>query len=81
MKTFKEHLTEATTIKTINKAIASKGYELVKGDGYYYFYPLDKQHPQLYDSSVMVHSLNQFTLEQWIQELDDILATDPNKER
>lgn len=61
-------------LRTINKAIASKGIavELVKGDGYFYFVGEAVENADT--SSVMVFRLNDLTLDQWMEELDSIIA-------
>lgn len=61
------------TINLVNAAIADRGYEIVKGYGYWYFVALpDRQElPVLDDSMVCVVQLNALTLERWVSELDD----------
>ena len=61
-------------LRTINKAIASKGIdvELVKGDGYFYFVGEAVENADT--SSVMVFRLNDLTMDQWMEELDSIIA-------
>lgn len=56
-------------LTTINKAIETYGYELVRGNGYFYFYPLTDATPELYDSSVMTTTLGK-DLKFWITELE-----------
>ncbi len=61
-------------LKTINKALADKGYkvELVKGNAYYYF--SGEEALKFYNSSVYVTKLSQLTLEQWIAEYEAKLS-------
>jgi hypothetical protein len=56
------------TIKAVNKNLSAAGIkdELVKGQGYFYFWG-DKA-SSWYSSSVMVPYLNDLTIEQWIAE-------------
>jgi hypothetical protein len=58
----------AVRLTTINKAIAHTGYELVKGNGYFYFYPLDISTPELYNPSVMTTTLGK-DLGFWVREI------------
>tara|TARA_R100001463_G_C3391043_1_gene206879 strand:- start:264 stop:512 length:249 start_codon:yes stop_codon:yes gene_type:complete len=67
------------TLKKINKAIASYGYELVRGKGYFYFVPLNDNYASLdlgeyngepQSESVYVYRLNHITLESWVDELE-----------
>lgn len=59
-----------TTLKAVNKLAATYGYELVKGTGYFYFYPLPgSTSPLLDDSMVMTCQLGGWTPEQWEAEL------------
>jgi len=55
------------TLKRVNKVLIENGMnpdtELVKGEGYYYFF--NAYWPE---TSVMVYTLNQYTIEQWISE-------------
>lgn len=66
-------------LDSVNKKIAERGIkaELVKGDGYFYFVGDDLGLE--YTSSVMVNRINQLTLDQWMEELDAMLAE--HKER
>jgi hypothetical protein len=54
-------------LRTVNKAIASKGWsvELVKGNGYFYFIGDDASVCMF---GVYVNSLNQLTLADWLDE-------------
>ena len=67
------------TLKKVNKAIASYGYELVRGEGYFYFVPLNDNYASLdlgednyqpQSDSVYVYRLNHLTLENWVNELE-----------
>lgn len=57
------------TLKRINKEIKNIGFdcELVKGEGYFYFFGKDFE--LIKDSCVYVNSLNQLSTEQWLFEL------------
>lgn len=63
------------TIKGVNKAIAARGIkaEICQGDGYVYFYGDDVEFA--YTTSVAACRLNHLTLERWMQELDEIVAS------
>jgi hypothetical protein len=59
-------------IATVNKAINHPNVELVKGEGYFYFV-YDKG--DVYETrSVMVNSLNELPLDQWVEEAKDLIA-------
>ena len=64
------------TLKKINKLIAPRGYELVRGKGYFYFVPLDPYNsstPSFFEEGVYHNGLillNDLTLEQWVEELE-----------
>ena len=62
------------TLKKFNEKIVHHGYELVKGHGYFYFYPLDNSKPCLYDSMVMTCRLNDFGVDRWEAELLDKIS-------
>lgn len=55
------------SIKTVNNALKKLGHEekLCKGNGYFYFY--DGNADNWYTSSVGVYTINQLTLDQWIE--------------
>lgn len=57
------------TLKTVNKKIASLGInaELIKGDGYFYFWGKDVELCR--STSVMVNQLNCLSIDQWMEEL------------
>ena len=57
-------------LKTVNDAVKHLGVELVQGEGYFYFIPVndDFEHVYFNEYSVMVYRLNQLTLEQWLEE-------------
>ena len=59
-------------LRTVNKAIASKGWnmELVKGNGYFYFIGDDASMSM---SGVYVNFLNDLTLADWITEAKEHL--------
>lgn len=52
-------------IRTVNKAIADTGLELVRGEGYFYF--VGDGSENLYTDSVMVYRINHLRLETWIK--------------
>ena len=64
------------TLRKINKLIAPRGYELVRGKGYFYFTPLDPYNsstPSFFEEGVYHNGLillNDLTLEQWVKELE-----------
>lgn len=63
------------TIKSVNAAIVAKGIkaEIVKGNGYFWFCGDDVQFAT--STSVdAVCAINHLTLEQWMSELDTIVA-------
>jgi hypothetical protein len=68
------------TCKRINQALIDAGFEgveLVRGDGYCYFWPYDSHPSHWLDkcmafggtTSVMVPRLSDLTVEQWVEEL------------
>lgn len=62
----------AISTKIINQALKKAGIdaEIVKGDGYYYFFGKDVEHAReqgVYD----VCYLNQLTVEQWVSRARD----------
>ena len=62
------------TLKQVNKAIAAKGgkEELVKGSGYYYF--VEGTAWSWTRQSVYVNTLNQMTLEAWVNSWEAMRA-------
>lgn len=59
-----------STLKNVNAAIAAAGfagYELVKGEGYFYFTGNDAH--EFYDSSVAVYRVSDLTIGGWVDEL------------
>lgn len=65
----------AVTIKNINERIADKGFELVKGDGYFYFSILpgfadDTQVP----ASVYANSVRDLSLSKWLEAAETVEA-------
>jgi signal recognition particle subunit SEC65 len=66
-------LIESITLIKINKALLPLGYELIKGKGYFYFWPLDFKNPntpQLKDESLLYYSIKQIpSIESIIQNL------------
>ena len=57
------------TLNNINIRIADLGYELIRGDGYYYFFPLSLDTPELYDSFVPLMRLSRRSVEKWREDL------------
>ena len=55
------------TIKRVNKELEKYDAELVKGNGYFWFFTKDN----LKESGVYVNRLNALTLGGWINELKD----------
>lgn len=61
------------TINKVNERIAAYGFELVKGNGYFYFAPLENG-CWLDDSSVLVYHLNDLDIDRWESELVQKIA-------
>lgn len=61
-------------LTTVNTEIAKRGIsaELVKGEGYFYFIGDAVEHADT--SSVYVNSLNELSLDRWMEELADFVA-------
>jgi len=60
------------TLNRVNEAIKSLGYELVRGDGYFYFWPLKKSNVDLlWCDSVATMHLSGWTVEEWKKELEE----------
>ena len=58
------------TIKSVNKVLEKHGYELVKGDGYFYYSALNNDVPSLTQEGLYGTSrLNGYTLEYLEREL------------
>ena len=62
------------TINNINKEIADLGYELCKGEGYFYFWAIESTTPELYEQSVYVNHLTSFPVDRWRRILIDAIA-------
>ena len=62
------------TINNINKAIADLGFEIVKGDGYFYFFPLTIETPELWNSMVCTMFLTDHTVDEYRNILIDKIA-------
>jgi hypothetical protein len=61
-------------LRTVNKKLKELGfgqYELVKGEGY--FYVCGPEVELWYTSSIYVYSLNQLSLDQWIESITDLI--------
>ena len=60
------------TLNQINKALKERGYtaELVKGKGYFYF--VGNGLNCAASTSVMVNSVNQLSIDEWIKECEDL---------
>lgn len=65
------------TIRAVNAAIAAAGLsaELVRGRGYFYFIGADVERAPA--TSVLVYHLSALTVDGWLRELRDIIATVP----
>ena len=62
------------TIAKINAAIAKHGIEIVKGNGYFWFFGEVESHPGSIDiPSVYTCHLRDLTLEQWVQHVEDAI--------
>ena len=59
----------APTIAKINAAIAKHGIEIVKGNGYFWFFG------EIDIPSVYTCHLRDLTLEQWVQHVEDAINT------
>lgn len=60
------------TMNNINAKAKELGYELVKGNGYFYFWPLpDNDKSILWDCSVYTCHLTSYSVEDWISILND----------
>ncbi|NVM47054.1 MAG: hypothetical protein HWN79_19325 [Candidatus Lokiarchaeota archaeon] len=57
------------TLTKINKELKEMGYELIKGNKYFYFSPLNNN-PKFVEPITYVRKLNELTLHQWKSELD-----------
>jgi hypothetical protein len=62
-----------TTLKQVNKKLAERGheFELVKGNGYFYFAPTGKD--DNFGPTVYVCYLYELSVDRWVQELEDFL--------
>tara|TARA_R110000851_G_scaffold178010_10_gene324949 strand:- start:1679 stop:1867 length:189 start_codon:yes stop_codon:yes gene_type:complete len=54
------------TIKKVNAAIADKGVELVKGNGYFYFADTGEDYVADFIDSVYSTTLRCMTVEEWV---------------
>lgn len=59
----------AQSVTQVNRAIRHLGVELVRGEGYFYFWSLDPQFAQIGDS-VMRPYLNQAGLARWVSDAE-----------
>ena len=64
------------TLKQINARVKQYGYELVHGENYFYFAPIDLTQKMLDDSSVAVFRLGHLSLDQWERELKEKIAAE-----
>ena len=67
------------TINNINKAIEDLGYELVKGEGYFYFWSIEIDTPELYESGVYTMQLTALSVDDWRRTLIDKIAETENR--
>ena len=60
------------TLKQVNKEIAARwpGYELVKGDGYFYIHGPDTE--LWYESMICVFRINHLPLRHWIECVENL---------
>lgn len=65
------------TMKEINRQLALYGIELVKGEGYFYFWALNTRTAKILNNlestSVWVYRLNEHTVEEWVEEGKNML--------
>jgi hypothetical protein len=60
------------TIKKVNEAISHLNYEIVRGEGYYYFSPLNDDAVNIEEQGVYgCPFLNSVPLESWVAEIED----------
>lgn len=60
------------TINNINAKANKLGYEIVRGEGYFYFVPVGK-YPNLWASSVYVYHLGSYSVDAWIEQLKELI--------
>lgn len=60
------------TINNINAKTRELGYEIARGEGYHYFYPVGK-YPNLWASSVYVYHLGSYSVDGWVEELKELI--------
>lgn len=62
------------TLKQVNKALKDKGYEaeLIKGKNYFYF--TGNSINCAVSASVMVNSINQLSLNEWVKEYEGLMS-------
>lgn len=61
------------TMAAVNARTLPMGYEFIRGRGYFYFMPVEDGVHHLPDSSVMVYRLSAFTVEEWVEFLNEKL--------
>lgn len=64
------------TINNINSIIKYAGFEIVRGQDYFYFSPTHDKSPYISQEGVYVHTLGQWTAEEWAQILFDRIKED-----
>lgn len=67
------------TLKTVNKYAEKYNLELVKGYGYFWFRELNGEQNDIMDNAYCtsingIFAVNDYTLEQWIREIDYFVA-------
>lgn len=57
------------TLNNVNRALKAAGldYELVRGNGYFYFWPLSDGTPELENECVMTLWLKDDTVDGWVE--------------
>lgn len=60
------------TINKINAKANKLGYEIVRGNGYFYFSPVG-EYPMLWQSSVYVFHLSSCSVNGWIDQLKGLI--------
>lgn len=67
----------APTMKDVNKRLAQYGIELVKGSGYFYFWPFMKEddHPIMLasETSVMLYRFSDQTPDEWVTDAIELI--------
>ncbi len=69
-------MNKRVTINRINSRIEYLGYEIVRGQGYFYFFPFSPDAIQIPEQGVYggVNRLSEMTVEQWHDTLSERIA-------